>query len=239
VAEPFGHIGTYVHGSVALGGFESARSDVDELIVVAGALPAVAQATLGARLREAALPCPGAALECSVITAATAASVGECPFEVHLAVSPEQATVVPGAGRGGDPDLVLYVEVCRRSGLVAAGPPAASVFGAVPAERLSAAIAAELEWGLAEASFHYAVLNACRAVRFAVDGALVSKVAGAEWYLRAAPLGEGRDAPTGGVEAAGLVRAALARQLGEPVEEPAAEAVAAFVTAARDFVAAG
>src|SRR5262245_35660759 len=111
VAGPFGHIGTYLHGSVALGGFDPARSDVDVLIVVSSALPAAAQAELGGRLRAAALPCPGTGLECSVITAATAASVGECPFEVHVAVSPAEAKVMPGAGHPGDPDLVLYAEV--------------------------------------------------------------------------------------------------------------------------------
>ena len=222
VAGPFGHVGTYLHGSVALGGFDPERSDVDVLIVLASELSATVQRELGDRLRAAGLPCPGTGLECSVITAATAASVGECPFEIHVAVSPSEAKVVPGAGHAGDPDLVLYVEVCRRSAIAAAGPPPGSVFGAVPAERLCAAVAAELDWGLAEAPFHYAVLNACRAMRYAVDGALVSKVAGAEWYLNRAA------APD-----TALVRAALARQRGEAVDSPPAEAVAAFVTAAR------
>jgi aminoglycoside adenylyltransferase-like protein/nucleotidyltransferase-like protein len=234
VAGPFGHVGTYLHGSVALGGFDPARSDVDVLIVLASGLPATAQAALGERLRGAALPCPGTALECSVITAATAASVvsgfaAECQFEVHVAVSPAEACVMPGAGRDGDPDLILYVEMCRRSAVVAAGPPAAEVFGAVPPERLRAAIVAELEWGLAEAPFHYAVLNACRAMRFAVDSALVSKVAGAEWYLSEFAASAG---------AVALVRAALAGQHGEPAADPPPDAVAAFVTAARRFVSA-
>lgn len=42
---------------------------------------------------------------------------------------------------------------------------------------------AELRWALSHASTGYAVLNACRAVRFAEDGRLCSKIDGGEWYL--------------------------------------------------------
>ena len=41
----------------------------------------------------------------------------------------------------------------------------------------------ELRWGAERAPGEYAVLNACRAWRFAVDGALVSKIEGGQWAL--------------------------------------------------------
>jgi hypothetical protein len=217
-----GLVGVYVHGSAVLGGFRPERSDVDVLVVVAKPVPPEGQAALGVQLLASAYPCPGIGLELSVITAATAADLDDCRFEVHIA-SPNE--VVAGTGHTGDADLILYAEVCRRSGLAASGPPASSVFGAVPQERLVTAILVELEWGVSSASFEYAVLNACRALRFAADGSLPSKVAGGEWYLAGHPSAE-------------VVRAALARQLGVDADEPSREAVVAFVDAARLQVAA-
>ena len=46
-----------------------------------------------------------------------------------------------------------------------------------------AATVAELDWAAAHASPEYAVLNACRALRYAQEGTLSSKVDGGEWYL--------------------------------------------------------
>jgi streptomycin 3"-adenylyltransferase len=212
-----GLVGVYVHGSAVLGGFRPERSDVDVLVVVAKPVPSECQAALGAELLASAYPCPGIGLELSAITAATAADLGDCRFEVHIA-SPDELVV--GTGHAGDADLILYAEVCRRSGLAASGPPASSVFGALPRARLVAAILAELEWGVSSASFEYAVLNACRALRFAADGSLQSKVAGGEWYLASHPSDE-------------VVGAALARQLGVDAAEPSRDAVVAFVDAAR------
>jgi streptomycin 3"-adenylyltransferase len=221
-------IGVYVHGSLALGGFRPERSDVDVLAVIDAPLSPDRQAAIGDALLRAAYPCPGTGLECSVITAATAADLGDCRFEVHVA-TPD--TAVMGAGHGGDPDLVLYAEVCRRSGITVTGPPAASVFGAVPRDRLRTAIRDEMAWGLsawrqASAPFEYAVLNACRAMWFARDGSLRSKVAGGEWYLAEHPTDP-------------VVAAALSRQLGVATDEPSEEAVAAFVERAIREVGAG
>jgi streptomycin 3"-adenylyltransferase len=210
--------GVYVHGSLALGGFRPDRSDVDVLAVIDAPLSPDRQGKVADALLRAAYPCPGTGLECSVITAATAADLGDCRFEVHVA-TPDTAVI--GEGRGGDPDLVLYAEVCRRSGITVTGPPADSVFGAVPYDRLRTAIVDEMAWGLsawrqASAPFEYAVLNTCRGLLFARDGSLRSKVAGGEWYLAEHP-------------ADPVVAAALSRQLGVAVDEPSHDAVADFV----------
>jgi hypothetical protein len=41
----------------------------------------------------------------------------------------------------------------------------------------------ELRWAAENSPDEYAVLNACRAWRFAVDGALLSKIGGGQWAL--------------------------------------------------------
>jgi hypothetical protein len=213
-------VGVYVHGSVALGGFSPARSDVDVLVVTRHGYDEGEQKAIGDALRRNAEPCPGQALELSVITAATARDLGGCPFEVHVG----GGDVMIGAGHPGDGDLVLYAEVCRRSAVVAVGAPPGEVFGRVPVERLRAAIRTELAWGLREAPFEYAVTNACRARRFAVDGALVSKLDGTFWYLDQHP-GDP------------VALAAYLAQIGEPVlRTPAPDEVADFVRRAIDLL---
>jgi pimeloyl-ACP methyl ester carboxylesterase len=61
------------------------------------------------------------------------------------------------------------------------------VFGPVPRERILAAMRSELRWATQHAPAAYAVLNACRAARYADDGRLVSKLDGGEWYLTRHP----------------------------------------------------
>lgn len=182
-----GLVGVYLHGSAVLGGYTPRASDVDVLAVTAEPTDAAVQARLRDRLIAAARRWPDTALELSVITAATAAELGDCPFELHVVVNADETRAVLGAGGGGDPDLVLHAEVCRRHGLAVHGPPASEVFAPVPPARLIRAIHEEVQWGLAHGHLSYAVLNACRALRFVDDGVLCSKLDGGEWVLTRHP----------------------------------------------------
>lgn len=215
-----GLVGVYLHGSAVLGGFRASGSDVDVLAVIAGPASRSDQQAMGEAVAASAVRCPGTGLEMSVITAATAARLDSCPFEVHVRTSATETVVIPGAGNGEDADLILHCAVCREHALAVSGPPAADVFGPVPADRVRAAMRDELRWGLDHGEATYAVLNACRAQRFAEDGDLVSKIEGGRWYQAR----HGDDA---------VVAAALAQQReGRP--GPAARDAAAFVTAVCD-----
>ncbi|WP_168801479.1 aminoglycoside adenylyltransferase domain-containing protein [Glycomyces buryatensis] len=211
-------VGVYVHGSAVLGGFRASRSDVDVLAVIAEPGSRSDQQAMGEAVAATAARCPGTGLEMSVITAATAASLDSCPFEVHIRTNATETVVIPGAGNGDDTDLILHCAVCREHALAVHGPPPAEVFGPVPADRVGAAMLGELRWGLDQGEATYAVLNACRALRFADDGQLVSKVDGGRWYQAR----HGNDA---------VVTAALAHQ-SEGRTGLAAPAAVAFVAAA-------
>ena len=177
--------GVYLHGSAVLGGFDARRSDVDVLVVCDGPMTSAQQSAVAEALSEPRLPCPGRGLELSIVTLQVAQHpVAEPAFELHLTTAPEDTKVIDGRERGGDPDLVLHFAVCRRSGrLIGPGLPAAKAFGPVPDDLVLAQLATELRWGAEHTPDEYAVLNACRAWRFAVDGALVSKIAGGQWAL--------------------------------------------------------
>jgi streptomycin 3"-adenylyltransferase len=141
------------------------------------------------------------------VTLQTAAHPTAAPaFELHLTTAPQDAKVVDGHVSGPDADLVLHFAVCRRAGrLVGPGLPAAEVFAPAPGTLVLAQMAAELRWGAEHAPGEYAVLNACRAWRYAVDGTLVSKIDGGEWALSRVP-GPDRE----------LISTALARQRCQP-----------------------
>jgi streptomycin 3"-adenylyltransferase len=184
LAEPgIGLVGVYLHGSAALGGYTASGSDVDVLAVIAEPADVRVQGRMRDRLTGTARRWPAIRLEMSVITSATAANLRDCPYELHVAVDGDEVRAVLGAGRDGDPDLILHAEVCRRHGLAVYGPPAGQVFAPVPPARLIRAVRDEVRWGQEHGHLSYAVLNACRAVRFAADGVLCSKLDGGRWML--------------------------------------------------------
>ena len=214
-------VGVYAHGSLLVGGYLPSRSDVDVVVVVEDALSAGEQADVAARLQEECLPCPAVGLELSVVTRASAAAPTARPaFELHMTTAPEDRKVVDGHGHPGELDLVLHYAVLHR-----VDP---DVFAEVPRPLVLRQLADELTWAAEHNPSEYAVLNACRAWRYAVDGSLVSKVDGGRWA----------EARLSGADLT-LVRAALAHQQGDPSTDLDAEAVRSFVTRTRDVLGRG
>ena len=168
-------VGVYAHGSLMLGGWRAERSDIDVLVVVERALTAAEQSALAAAWSSEALPCPAVGLELSVVLRSVAAHPDARPaFELHVTTAPSDAKVVDGHGHPGDLDLVLHFAVCHALGH--------EVFAEVPRPLVLAQVADELTWAVEHAApAEYAVLNACRAWRYAVDGTLVSKIDGGRW----------------------------------------------------------
>ncbi len=175
----------YLHGSAVLGGYDVRRSDLDVLVVSDGPLDIDDQRALAEALAEERLPCPAGGLELSVVTEESARlPVAKPLFELHVTTAPADTKVIDGHDRAGDPDLVLHFAVCRSAGqLVGPGMPREAAFAPVPRELVLTQLADEMTWGAAHAATEYAVLNACRAWKYAVDGTLVSKVDGGDWVL--------------------------------------------------------
>jgi hypothetical protein len=208
-------VGTYLHGSAALGGFRPGQSDIDILVVVHRGLAAAERERLGTQLHGTALPVPAATLELSVVTLDTTRHPVAAPlYEMHI--NTRNARYADGRGKT-DPDLVLHFPVVRQSGrLLGAGLPVADVVAPVPRDLVLPAMATELDDALNSslAKPEYILLNACRNLAYLSDGALRSKLDGGRWALEHAPEIE----PS-------LIRAALRRQDGTdpdaPVDVPA------------------
>ncbi len=213
-------VGAYLHGSAAMGGWLPSRSDVDLLFVIDDATSAEVLPGLERALVDSAPACPGTGLECSVVSARQASAPGEpWPFLLHVQSSRREPTrIIQGATMDGDPDLLMHYLVCRVAGVPVLGAKPQAVFGTVPRSIVLAHLATELIWGAEHGSEAYAVLNACRALVYATQGNIVSKIEGGRMVLD-----EGRLGP------ADVVARALDEQRGMSPPKTVGADVAAFV----------
>jgi hypothetical protein len=211
----------YLHGSAVLGGWLPGRSDVDAMFVTEADLPPATVTAVAEVLVAGAADCPGTNLECSVVTTGQARRPSApWPFVLHVHAGAGAPRVVRGDGSAGDADLLMHYVVCRVAGWALHGPPPRNVIGAVPRPVILSYLADELDWGLANALEPYAVLNACRALAFAADGNIVSKIAGGHLAL------------SRGLGPPAIIRRALDQQLGQRPEQAADADATAFVQAA-------
>lgn len=176
-------VAVWVHGSAVLGGFVDGRSDLDLLVVVTDDVERDWRSVGLALTRVAA---ERTALELSIIRRGLAESpAAPWPFVLHATVDGgrrRETKVLLDEGRG-DADLLLHLAVSRAAGATLHGPSAAELVPELDRDEVVAQIAEELAWAVDNADEGYAVLNACRALRYAETGELVSKVEGGEWLI--------------------------------------------------------
>ncbi len=175
-------VGTYLHGSAVLGGFNPARSDLDVLVVVDDPVAADTRRAFVERVSESTLPCPAAGLELSVVRLSAAQHPApSTAYELHI--NTHDNKVVEDNGRG-DPDLILHFLICRQHGrLLGAGRRASSVFAPLPTPMVLDQFRNELEWAMKDPDVpsRYLVLNAARNWYFIETGHVISKIAGGGW----------------------------------------------------------
>jgi hypothetical protein len=185
-------VGLYLNGSLGLGDFDPASSDVDVLVVTAGPLPGPAVERLR-RLHGALHAEGGWAARLEVVY---------LPLATLRRFDPEDAERYPiGAsdrefalGRQG-PTWVLDRWVAREHGLVVVGPDPRELIDPIGPDQLRAAVRASLagHWALEGADVAwlrprnyqaFAVLSMCRDLYALEHGTLVSKPVAAAWASR-------------------------------------------------------
>ncbi len=140
-------VGVYLHGSAATGDFVQNRSDVDLLLVTSRPLSQQQKRDLASLVTRDKPAHPDVATELNAVTAETASRPGLAPsFELHINDKHPTQTLVDGADRGGNPDLLAEFAVCRESGISLIGPPPKKVFSAIPPDWLVAASLDDLDW---------------------------------------------------------------------------------------------
>ena len=176
-------IGLYVSGSLALNDFHE-RSDIDVLAVSAKSLPHEVKEKLARELSHENLSCPAAGLDFILADFDCATSAREMPtFEFAVSTGESWETEIEYGGVYDE--LPLDFAICRKYGQTLYGLAPAEVFAAASNERLNGILRKIVEWHrrhifhpFHDPLGHYAVLNACRAWRFAEEKVLCSKTGG-------------------------------------------------------------
>lgn len=176
-------IGAYFVGSVALGGYTSGVSDLDIAAVCESPLSEAQKRRSASAVLEASGGCPAHGLELVVYRADVVGSPDGSGFELNVNAGPRMPTLVQLTA-SDQPGFWFVIDraVAHRSGATIIGLPASSVFAEVPRRTVLEAMQASMTWHRDhEEASPNAVLNACRAWRYAEDDVLGSRVAGAAW----------------------------------------------------------
>jgi hypothetical protein len=182
-------VGLLLHGSLAAGGFEPGRSDVDVVVVTEGVLGKEALA---------ALEVAHGRLQASGLYWATRLEVSYIPRAALRRYDPEDA-VYPALRMDGSfgmdghgSDWVLQRHVLRERGLVLAGPEPHTLVDPVPPEQIRWAARETLHewWAPQRVDDHrlrsdeyqaYAVLTMCRALYTLHHADVAPKAVAASW----------------------------------------------------------
>lgn len=188
--------GIYLHGSLAMGGFNPDQSDIDLLVVTQERMAARAKHGMARLLLElSGAPCP---VEISFLSRRDLVPwTFPTPFDFHFSEMWRgriAADIASGVWRewgdtsATDPDLAAHITVLRHRGVVLWGQPIGRVFPEVPINDYIAAIWDHDTKGASIADRPvYAVLNLCRVLLFLEEGCIASKDEGGEWGSRALP----------------------------------------------------
>jgi hypothetical protein len=180
-------VGVYAGGSFALNGYTPGRSDIDVAAVSRGHLPQALKEEIIAALRHEALPCPARGIEFVLYPEQVVRRpTGEAGFELdlnsgatmpfHLSFDPSE---VPRHW------YVIDRAILSEYGKCLAGPPAQQLFAPIPRETILPTLAEAVRWHEARgvARDDDAVLNACRAWRYALQSTWCAKQEAGTWTL--------------------------------------------------------
>jgi len=182
-------VAVILHGSLVLGDYSPASSDVDFLAIVErpltdDELAALAELVLARRGKAA-------GIDLRVVTRAVAGEPAESPaMELYIGVhhdhEPELLRRIEG-----ERDLVAELSMVRADGRSLVGPDPTAVVAAMPGEWVVTYGDEVIErWQQLTDDAEHAtlmVLTACRIWRFAVDGVHCSKTEAARWALLQEP----------------------------------------------------
>src|SRR5262245_23008914 len=175
--------GMYATGSIALGDFQPATSDVDVMVVTQ-------RSTSRPNLNDlidaiAAIPIPVRGLEYVAYPLDAVAHPEETPrWELNLNLGPRLAAPHVGFDPTAEPRywFILDIALARQSAISLHGPPAAKLIGPIPDRWIADALAEGISWHAKhEPSSANRVLSLCRAWRWTADQTLTSKGAAAAW----------------------------------------------------------
>ena len=189
---------SYLHGSLAMGSFRRATSDLDVLLVTTRRLDFGTRGDLAALLidRSNQRPLQGD-IEMSAVWEADLKPFSHpMPYQVHYSASVREALqgqTWDYSAERVDRDLAAHCQVLRTRGVVLAGPPISEIISPVPRDAYLDAVLYDLADFLDGTSLIsspiYGILNSCRVLAALSNPALttMNKEEGAIWGLAHMP----------------------------------------------------
>ncbi|WP_127529443.1 aminoglycoside adenylyltransferase domain-containing protein [Paenibacillus kobensis] len=187
-------VGVYLHGSLAMGGFNPDRSDMDLLVVIQHKLTKEVQQQLAKMLLAAHDELPGGGgFELSVILESVVTDfIYPTPFEFHYSgYHREKYRTDEDYICGGftDPDLAAHLTVIYHRGRTIIGKPIHSLFQPIKRDYYIQSIMNDIEEApksIVDSPVYY-TLNLCRVLMYMREGAVSSKEEGGEWGIATIP----------------------------------------------------
>lgn len=188
-------VGLYLHGSLAFGCFRWEQGDIDVLAVVRRPPGLAQKMALLAALLELEPLFPPKGVEMSVVLAQDCQRFRyPTPYLLHYSKAHrircrQDPAAYCNAMQGVDYDLAAHFTVVCAVGRVLWGQPIGEVFGPVPRACYWDSIRRDVADPVALVAQDpvYGVLNLCRALAFAAEGAVYSKEQGGRWGLQRLP----------------------------------------------------
>ena len=191
-------VGIYLHGSLAIGCFNPAQSDVDVLALSDDRLSVQTKRDMARVLTRLSLsPYP---IEISILRKEGLEPWRHpTPYEMHYSEDWRERyedDLASGnwrnwnAKENEDADLAAHVTITLHRGVRLAGAPIREVFPAVSREDYVASLLNDAHWALDRLAENpvYAVLNTCRVCAYLREGRILSKDEGGQWALEALPV---------------------------------------------------
>ena len=190
-------VGVYLHGSLAMGSFNPARSDLDLLVVTRHGMSVETKRDMAHYLLTCSLS--PSSIEISFLIEQDIHPLQHpLPFDLHYSEDWRERymqELTDGTWRSWndekrrDPDLAAHITVTRARGICLDGKPILEVFPPVPPAFYVASIVGDFHDALAERQHMpvYFTLNACRVLAYVREGYIYSKDEGGVWGLQTLP----------------------------------------------------
>ncbi|WFT76511.1 aminoglycoside adenylyltransferase domain-containing protein [Halobacillus naozhouensis] len=184
-------IGFYIHGSLAMGGFNPKSSDIDVLVVTNETMIIETKE----RLVKLFLNCSNDPfpVEISFVNKEQLKNWEHpFPFDFHFSefwrrryerdLSQEKYQYI-NAGKGKDPDLAAHITITTHRGICLEGPPIHTIFPTVPRSHYISSIIGDYRSCIEEIQKDpiYCVLNIVRVYWYLKDGKISSKQEAGNW----------------------------------------------------------
>jgi len=187
--------GIYLHGSLAFGCFNQAKSDIDFLVVVYDDIQQSQKEALIRTLLKLNDIAPPKGFEMSVVLYKDCKTFSyPTPFLLHYSNFHKERAMQNLSDyclnmTGTDIDLAAHFTVVKKVGVSIIGKPVDEVFADVPAQYYLDSIKSDIQAAESEIVSNpvYIILNLCRVLAYIKEGLVLSKQQGGRWGIDKLP----------------------------------------------------